>query len=159
MTIKPGERIPNVKVGIMRPEGPGVTSTDEIFAGKTVAFFGVPGAFTRTCSAQHLPSFRDNAGALKAKGVDAIVCLSVNDPWVMQAWADSRDVGDRITMLGDGALNFTRAAGLEVDLSDKCYGPRCQRFSMLVEDGVVKSLHLESGGYGETSAEKLLEDL
>ena len=159
MTIGVGDRIPEVRVGVMTPEGPGVTNTGEIFAGKRIALFGVPGAFTRTCSAQHLPSFRDNAAALHAKGVDGIVCLAVNDPWVMQAWADSNGVGDRIRMIGDGALNFTRAVGLEVDLSDKCYGPRCQRFSMIVDDGVVTSFHVEQGGYGETSAEKLLEDL
>jgi peroxiredoxin len=100
-----------------------------------------------------------NADALKAKGIDTIVCLAVNDPWVMHAWGESQNVGDKIEMIGDGALNFTRAADLEVDLSAKCYGPRCKRFSMIVEDGVVKTLHLEDGGFGETSAERLLEDL
>lgn len=159
MTIGIGDKIPSVNVGIMTADGPGVTTTDDIFAGKTVALFGVPGAFTNTCSAKHLPSYINNAGALKAKGVDEIVCISVNDPWVMHAWGMSQDGGDKVTMLGDGALNFTRAAGLEVDLSDKCYGPRCKRFSMLVENGTVKSIHFENGGYGETSAETLLEDL
>lgn len=159
MTIQVGDKVPSVTVGIMTDDGPGVISTDEIFAGRKVALFGLPGAFTKTCSAEHLPGFVTNADVLKAKGVDRIVCLSVNDPWVMQAWGDSQNVGDRIMMIGDGALNFTRAAGLEVDLSDKCYGPRCKRFSAIVDDGVVTHLHFEQGGFGETSAETLLEDL
>jgi peroxiredoxin len=148
-----------VNVGIMTDDGPGVTATGALFAGKTVALFGLPGAFTKTCSAQHLPGFVNNADALKAKGVDEIVCISVNDPWVMDAWGKSQNAAGRVTMIGDGALNFTRAAGLEVDLSDKCYGPRCKRFSALVVDGVVKTLHFEDGGFGETSAERLLADL
>lgn len=159
MTIKAGDRLADVNVGIMTDDGPGVTGTDAIFGGKTVALFGLPGAFTKTCSAQHLPGFVNNADALKAKGVDEIVCISVNDPWVMDAWGKSQNVDGRVTMVGDGALNFTRANGLEVDLSDKCYGPRCKRFSALVVDGVVKAVHFENGGFGETSAEKLLEDL
>jgi len=159
MTIKIGDAVPDVNVGVMTSDGPGVISTDEIFKGKTVALFGLPGAFTKTCSAQHLPGFVDNADTFKAKGVDDIVCISVNDPWVMDAWGKSQNVAGHVTMIGDGALNFTRAAGLEVDLNDKCYGPRCKRFSALVVDGVVKALHFEKAGFGETSAEKLLEDL
>ena len=159
MTISVGAKIPNVDLGIMTADGPGVISSDEIFKGKKVALFGLPGAFTKTCSSQHLPGFVQNADALKAKGIDTIVCLSVNDPWVMRAWGESQNVGDKVEMVGDGALNFTRAVGLEVDLSAKCYGPRCKRFSMIVEDGVVKTLHLEDGGFGETSAERLLESL
>jgi len=159
MTIQVGERVPDVNVGVMTDDGPGVTGTGALFAGKTVALFGLPGAFTKTCSAQHLPGFVSNADALKAKGVDEIVCISVNDPWVMDAWGKIQNATGRVTMIGDGALNFTRAAGLEVDLSDKCYGPRCKRFSALVVDGVVKTLHFEDGGFGETSAETLLADL
>lgn len=159
MALSKGDKTPVVNVGIMTENGPGVISTEELFAGKTVALFGLPGAFTKTCSSQHLPGYVRNAGALKAKGVDSIVCLSVNDPWVMDAWGKSQDVGDEVTMIGDGALNFTKAVGLEVDLNDKCYGPRCKRFSALVVDGVVKSVHYEDGGFGETSAEKMLEDL
>ena len=159
MTISVGAKIPNVDLGIMTADGPGVISSDEIFKGKKVALFGLPGAFTKTCSSQHLPGFVQNADALKAKGIDSIVCLSVNDPWVMRAWGESQNVGDKVEMVGDGALNFTRAVGLEVDLSAKCYGPRCKRFSMIVEDGVVKTLHFEHGGFGETSAERLLESL
>jgi glutaredoxin/glutathione-dependent peroxiredoxin len=159
MTIKTGDSVPMVDVGIMTGDGPGVTTTETLFRGKTVALFGLPGAFTKTCSGQHLPGYVQNADAFREKGVDAIICLSVNDPWVMDAWGKSQNVGDKVLMIGDGALNFTRAAGLEVDLSDKCYGPRCKRFSALVVDGVVKTLHFETGGFGETSAEKLLEDL
>lgn len=159
MTIAVGDKIPNVDIGIMKPDGPDVTTSDAVFSGKTVALFGLPGAFTKTCSSQHLPGFVKLADAFRAKGVDDVVCLSVNDPWVMHAWGESQGVGDKVLMLGDGALNFTRAAGLEVDLNAKCYGPRCKRFSMLVENGVVKTLHFEAEGFGETSAEKLLEDL
>jgi peroxiredoxin len=119
----------------------------------------VPGAFTNTCSKKHLPGFVNNADALKAKGIDEIACVSVNDPWVMNAWSMSAGADSKVTMLGDGALNLTRALGLEVDLSNKCYGPRCKRFSMIVDDGVVTHLHFEDGGFGETSAERLLEDL
>ena len=159
MTISVGDKIPSVDLGIMTADGPGVTSSDDILRGRKVALFGVPGAFTRTCSSRHLPGFINKAEALKAKGIDAIVCLAVNDPLVMHAWGESQNAGGKIEMVGDGALNFTRAAGLEFDLSAKCYGLRCRRFSMIVEDGVVKVLHLEDGGFGETSAERLLEDL
>jgi len=159
MTIQVGDRVPDVNVGVMTDDGPGVIKSGALFAGKTVAIFGLPGAFTKTCSAQHLPGFVANADALKARGVDEIVCLSVNDPWVMDAWGKSQNTAGKVTMIGDGALNFTRAAGLDVDLSDKCYGPRCKRFSALVVDGVVKTLHFEDGGFGETSAERLLEDV
>ena len=159
MALSAGDKAPIVNVGVMTDSGPGVISTEEIFSGKTVALFGLPGAFTKTCSSQHLPGYVRNAAALKAKGVDSIVCLSVNDPWVMDAWGQSQETGDDVMMIADGARNFTRAAGLEVDLNDKCYGPRCKRFSALVVDGVVKTVHYEDNGFGETSAEKMLEDL
>ena len=159
MTIQVGDRIPNVTVGIMTGEGPDVTKTSTLFNDKRVAVFGLPGAFTKTCSSQHLPGFVKHAEAIKTRGVDTIICLSVNDPWVMNAWGSSHNVGDKILMIGDGALNFTRAAGLELDLSDKCYGIRCKRFSMIANDNIVKTLHFENGGFGETSAERLLEDL
>lgn len=158
MTISVGDRVPDVQIGIMTDDGPDVTATGPIFAGRKIAVFGVPGAFTNTCSKKHLPGFVNNADALKSKGIDEIVCISVNDPWVMNAWGMSAGADGKVTMLGDGALNFTRAIGLEVDLSAKCYGPRCKRFSMIVDDGVVTHLHFENGGFGETSAEKLLED-
>jgi len=159
MTIQTGDKVPSVDVGIMTDDGPGVISIAEIFSGKKVALFGLPGAFTKTCSSKHLPGFVSNAGALVAKGIDTIVCLSVNDPWVMHAWGESQSTADKVMMIGDGALNFTRAAGLEVDLSAKCYGPRCKRFSMIVDDGTVTHLHFEDGGFGETSAERMLDEL
>jgi peroxiredoxin len=159
MTLKVGDRVPSCMVGTMTADGPDVKSTDDVFKGKKVALFGLPGAFTKTCSSLHMPGFIYNAEKFREKGVDTIACLSVNDPWVMDAWAKEQKAGDKIDMLADGALNFTRPAGLEVDLNDKCYGPRCKRFSALVDDGVVTHIHFEEGGFGETSAERLLEDL
>ncbi len=159
MTIGIGDRIPSLELFIMGDGGPEPIDSDDIFGGRTVALFGLPGAFTKTCSAQHLPGFVTNAEAIKAKGVDRIVCLSVNDAWVMNAWGEGQDAGDKVMMVGDGGLAFTRWAGLEVDLSAKGYGARCKRFSAVVADGVVKTLHFEDGGFGETSAERLLEDL
>jgi len=160
MTIKIGDRVPAVDLFVMTDDGPGAVSSGELFAGKRVALFGVPGAFTRTCSAKHLPGFVAGADALKAKGIDAIYCLSVNDAFVLAAWGREHGAEGRVTMIGDGVLAFTRAAGLEVDMSAKGYGPRCRRFSMIVDDGVVTHLHLEEpGAFGATSAETLLDDL
>ena len=159
MTIQVGDRVPDVNVGIMTKDGPGVTKTSSLFSKKKVVVFGLPGAFTKTCSSQHLPGFIDNADAIRACGVDTIICLSVNDPWVMNAWGEQHNVGNKILMIGDGALNFTRAAGLELDLSDKCYGLRCKRFSMVADNSVVMKTYFEIDGFGETSAERLLEDL
>jgi len=159
MTIAIGDKIPSLELFIMGESGPELINSDAIFSGKKVALFGLPGAFTKTCSARHLPGFVNNAEAIKAKGVDRIVCLSVNDAWVMHAWGEGQDTGDKVMMVGDGGLAFTRWAGLEVDLSAKGYGARCKRFSAVIDDGVVKSLHFEDGGFGETSAERLLEDL
>ena len=121
--------------------------------------FGVPGAFTPTCSAKHLPGFVQHADALKAKGVDTIACLSVNDPFVMGAWGADQNVGDAVTMLADGSANFTKAAGLELDLTDRGLGLRCQRFAMIVEDGTVKSIHIDEGTFEKTSAETMLGEL
>jgi peroxiredoxin len=158
--VKVGDKITNVTLFHMTADGPGPVTADELFRGKRVALFGVPGAFTRTCSARHLPGFVGNAEAIKAKGVDEIMCLAVNDAAVMAAWSQTHGADGKVTMIGDGCLNFTRAADFEVDMSAKGYGPRCRRFSMIVDDGVVTHLHLEeAGGYGETSAERLLEDL
>ena len=160
MTIQVGDSIPSATLNIMTADGPSAISTDDIFKGKTVALFGLPGAFTPTCSAQHLPGFVANADALKAKGVDTIVCLAVNDVFVMGAWGKDQNVGDKVTLVADGSAQFTKAAGLELDLVERGLGLRCQRFSMVVDDGVVKSLNIDPAGTFEaTSAEKILEQL
>ena len=159
MTLSSGDKIPDLELFIMGAGAPESIRSGDIFSGKTVALFGLPGAFTKTCSAQHLPGFVGNADAFTEKGVDTIVCLSVNDAWVMDAWGQSQSAEGKVMMVGDGGLEFTRWAGLEVDLSAKGYGPRCKRFSALIEDGTVKTVHFEDGGFGETSAEMLLEDL
>ena len=160
MTIKAGDKIPSVTLNVMTKDGPGGISTDEIFKGKKVAVFGVPGAFTRTCSSKHLPGFINNAATLKKKGVDKIVCISVNDAFVMDAWGKAQNVGDKVMMVADGSARFTKAAGLDVDMGDKGYGLRCRRFSMLVDDGVVKRLHIdEPGTFEKTAAEVLLGEL
>ena len=160
MTISVGDKIPSVDLNIMTADGPGAVSTDEICAGKTVAIFGLPGAFTRTCSAKHLPGFVGNADALKAKGIDTIVCVAVNDVFVMDAWGKTQDVGESVMMAADGSAAFTKAVGLESDMSAKGFGLRCQRFSMVVEDGTVKSLNIDAPGtYENTSAEAMLGGL
>lgn len=160
MTIKVGEKIPSVTINTMTESGPGAVNTDEFFAGKTVAIFGVPGAFTPTCSAKHLPGFVANADALKAKGIDTIACISVNDPFVMGAWGKDQNVGDAVTMLADGSAKFAAATGLELDLVERGLGVRCQRFSMVVEDGTVKAIHIdEAGAFEKTSAEAMLGEL
>ncbi len=160
MSISVGDKIPSVQVHVLSGDGPKGILTDEIFAGKTVALFGLPGAFTRTCSAKHLPSFIDHADALKAKGVDQIVCISVNDAFVMGAWGKDRGTGDAVMMVADGSANFAKAAGLDIDMSEKGYGVRCRRFSMLIEDGVVKVLNIDAPGtYELTSAEAMLVGL
>ena len=160
MTIRVGDSIPSATLNTMTADGPSAITTDDIFKGKTVALFGLPGAFTPTCSAKHLPGFVANADALKAKGVDSIVCLAVNDVFVMGAWGKDQNVGDKVTLVADGSAAFTKAAGLELDLIERGLGLRCQRFSMVVDDGVVKSLNIDpAGSFEATSAEKILEQL
>ena len=160
MTIQVGDRLPDVPLAIATSEGPKPTTSGEYFAGKRVALFAVPGAFTPTCSAKHLPSFTQHAGDLKAKGVDVIACVSVNDVFVMKAWGENQGVGDNILMLADGNGDFTKALGLELDASRFGMGPRSQRYSMIVKDGVVTELNVESGGeYRVSSAEYMLEQL
>jgi len=160
MTIAVGDAIPSVDLFTLRDGAPVAVSTKDLFAGRKVALFGVPGAFTRTCSAKHLPGFVAAADDLKAKGADAVMCLSVNDAMVMGAWGREHGADGSVVMLGDGLLDFTLAAGLESDMSAKGYGPRCRRFSMIVDDGVVTHMHLEAPGeFGATSAETLLGDL
>ncbi|HJP54767.1 MAG TPA: peroxiredoxin [Rhodospirillales bacterium] len=135
-------------------------TTDDLFKGKKVAFFALPGAFTPTCSAQHLPGFVDNAEALKSKGIDSIVCLAVNDAFVMSAWGKDQNVGDKVTLVADGSADFTKAAGLEFDLSGKGLGLRCKRFSMVIDDGVITTLDIDESGALETSsAENMLARL
>ena len=161
MTIKVGDKVPSVTLRHLNAEG-GVNavSSDDYFKGKTVALFAVPGAFTPTCSAKHLPSFKTHAADLKQKGVDTIACVSVNDVFVMKAWGADQGVGDDILMLADGNGDFTKAIGLELDGSRFGMGPRSQRYSMIVADGVVKELNVEAGGeYRVSSAEYLLEQL
>ena len=156
MTIKVGDRIPSVKVVEATASGPAPISTDDLFKGKKVALFGVPGAFTPTCSAKHLPGFIQNAGALKAKGIDEIVCIAMNDAFVMGAWGANQDAMGKVRMIGDGDGNFTQAAGLELDLTGKGLGKRCKRFSMVVDNGVVKTINVDEGGFEKTSAETML---
>ena len=159
MTIQVGDQLPDVPLSIATPEGPMPTSSGDYFRGKKVALFAVPGAFTPTCSARHLPSYVEKAGDLKAKGIDEIACISVNDPFVMAAWGQA-DGSDAITMLADGNGAFADATGLGMDGSQFGMGKRSQRYSMLVEDGVVKQLNVEAPGeYRASSAETLLEQL
>lgn len=157
--IKVGDTLPSVTVQTMTNNGPSDISTNDLFKGKKVALFGLPGAFTPTCSAQHVPGFLANADALAAKGIDSIVCLAVNDVFVMGAWGGDQGVGDKITMVADGSAVFTKAAGLELDLTERGLGLRCQRFSMVVNDGVVKSLEIDEAGFDKTSAETMLASL
>jgi peroxiredoxin len=151
MTIKVGDKIPSATLTTMTPEGPKPITTDELFKGKKVVLFAVPGAFTPTCSQKHLPGFVENADALKAKGVNTIACIAVNDPFVMGAWGKDQKVGDKVTMLADGSGKFADALGTVMDLTERGLGKRSRRYSMLVEDGVVKQLNLEEGGGFEVS--------
>ena len=160
MTIKVGDRLPDAVFSKMTADGPRPVSTQDVFGGKTVALFAVPGAFTPTCSAKHLPGFKEKAGELQAKGVDKIACVSVNDAFVMGAWGQDQGVKDEVALLADGNGDFTKALGLEMDGSKFGMGPRSQRYSMIVEDGVVKSLNVEQAGeFRVSSADYLLEQL
>ena len=152
MTIKVGDKLPAATLTLSTPEGPRPVSTEDFFKGKRVALFAVPGAFTPTCSAKHLPGFKELAGQIKGKGVDSIACLSVNDAFVMKAWGESQGVGDDIVMVADGSGDFTQAIGLELDARKFGMGSRSQRYSMIVDDGVVKALNLEEGGEFRVSA-------
>lgn len=159
MTINVGDRIPAATLHHMTGEGPAALTTAELFKGKRVAVFGLPGAFTPTCSAQHLPGFVASAARFRDSGIDAIACVSVNDAFVMDAWGKDQNVGGSVMMLADGSAQFTRALGLELDLTERGLGVRSQRYSMLVDDGVVKALHIEDGtGLKVSDAETLLGD-
>ncbi len=160
MTIKAGDKVPQATFTVMGADGPKPMSSEELFGGKTVALFAVPGAFTPTCSAKHLPGFKQKAAELKAKGVDAIACVSVNDVFVMNAWGKDQGVGEDVIMLADGNGDFTKAVGLELDGSRFGMGPRSQRYSMIVKDGVVTELNVEQGGeFRVSSAEYMLDQL
>lgn len=158
MTIKVGDRLP---AGTLQeyndvekdgcPIGPNPVSIEDLTRGKKVVLFGLPGAFTPTCSAKHVPSFLANYAELKAKGVDTIACLSVNDAFVMGAWGRDQHADGKIRMLADGSAAYTKALGLELDLTARGMGIRCQRFSMLVDDGIVKALNIEAPGKFEVS--------
>jgi glutaredoxin/glutathione-dependent peroxiredoxin len=160
MAIQVGDKVPAVSLRVLTAEGPKEITSDELFGGKKVAFFAVPGAFTPTCSLRHLPGYVDKAAQLKAKGVDTIACVSVNDAFVMGAWGKDQKAEGKVMMLADGSGDFTRAVGLELDATRNGLGKRSQRYSMLVDNGVVKALHVEAAGKFEVSdADTMLKDL
>ncbi len=160
MAIKEGDRLPDATFMTYGPEGPRPATTDEVFKGRRVALLAVPGAFTPTCSAKHLPGFKEKAADLRAKGIDAIACISVNDVFVMKAWGEDQNVGDDIIMLADGNAAFTNEIGLGMDASKFGMGPRSQRYSMIVNDGVVEKLNVEEGGeFRVSSADYMMAQL
>src|SRR5471032_1053649 len=157
MTIKVGDKIPSATLMEMTDGKPAPVSTDAFFVGKKVAVFALPGAFTPTCSAKHVPGFVQNYDTFRSKGVDAIACISVNDAFVMGAWGKDQNAGDKVLMLADGNGDFTRAMGLEFDASKFGMGKRSQRYSAVVKNGVVKSLNVEEpGAFDVSSAEHML---
>lgn len=160
MTIKVGDAVPSMKLMKATPEGPKETSTDEIFKGKQVVLFAVPGAFTPTCSVKHLPGFVENAAAFKAKGVDTVACIAVNDAFVMGAWGKDQGTDGKVVMLADGSGAFTKALGLELDLVSRGMGVRSQRFALVAQDGKVTHLAVEQpGGFDVSKAESILAAL
>ena len=160
MTIQVGDTLPSINLTTMTDEGPKPVSMSEISSGKKVVLFAVPGAFTPTCSVQHLPGFLEKNSDLKEKGVDVIACVSVNDPFVMKAWGEDRNVGDDVMMLSDGNGEFTASIGLEMDGSGFGLETRSQRYAMIIDDGVVSALNVEPGpGLDVSSAETILGQL
>ncbi len=160
MAIKVGDRMPEGSFGIMTKDGPGSLSSGDLFKGKKVVLFAVPGAFTPTCSMNHLPGYARHAAEIRAKGVDTIACMSVNDTFVMDAWGKDRQVGDKVVMLADGNAAYTRALGLELDASGFGMGTRSQRFAIVVHDGVVKQLYVEAPReFKVSAAENVLKSL
>ena len=160
MTIQVGDKIPSATLQHMTESGPEAITTEAVFAGKKVVLFALPGAFTPTCSAKHLPGFVSQADAIKAKGVATIACLSVNDAFVMGAWGKDQGVGDKVLMLADGSAELTKAMGLELDLIERGLGLRSDRYAMIVEDGVVTLLNREEpGNFDVSSAETVLAAL
>ncbi len=158
MTIQVGDKIPQATLKTMSSDGPQNITTDDIFAGKKVVLFAVPGAFTPTCTAAHLPGFVVNSDNIKAKGVDTIACMAVNDAFVMDAWGKSQNA-ENLLMLADGNGDFTRALGLELDASGHGMGRRSKRFAMIVNDGVVEQVNVDEKGLEVSSAESILAQL
>lgn len=157
MTIKVGDAIPNTTFTVMTPEGPSKRTTEQIFKGRKIVLLGVPGAFTPTCSNIHLPGFADKVADFKLKGIDEIAVTSVNDVFVMSAWAKATGAADKIAFLADGSADFAKTIGMTLDLSERGLGVRSQRYSMLVEDGVVRKLNVEAApGTAETSSAEAL---
>ena len=161
MPIKVGDRLPTTTFRVMTPDGPKPKTTEEVFKGKKVVLFAVPGAFTPTCHKNHLPGFVKNAEAIKGKGIDAIAVTSVNDPFVQDAWKKASDPDNKIDFLADGSGDFAKAVGMELDASANGLGMRSKRYSMVVEDGVVKSLNIEDapGKADISGADNLLKSL
>ncbi len=160
MSIKVGDKIPSVKLKHMDKDGMQTVDTDELFKGKKVVLFALPGAFTPTCSAKHLPGFVQNAEALKKKGVDTVACLSVNDAFVMDAWGKAQNAGDKVLMLADGNAEFSKAVGLTMDGTNYGMGLRACRYAMVIDDGVVKALNVEApGAFEVSSAESIMKAL
>jgi peroxiredoxin len=160
MTIKVGDTLPEASLRLKTDSGITEVKTPDFFKGKKAVLFALPGAFTPTCSAKHLPGFVQKADELKAKGVDTIACLSVNDAFVMEAWGKQQNVGDKVVMLADGNADFTKKIGLQMDGSKFGMGERSQRYAMLIEDGVVKQLFVEApGAFEVSSAEHMLKNL
>jgi peroxiredoxin (alkyl hydroperoxide reductase subunit C) len=160
MTIKVGDTIPSMKLMMATADGPKEVATDDIFKGKKVVLFAVPGAFTPTCSAKHLPGFVQNAAAIKAKGVDTLACIAVNDAFVMGAWGKDAGTEGKITMLADGSAFFAKAIGLEMDITGRGMGVRSQRYALVAEDGKVTYLGVEApGGFEASKAETILAAL
>ena len=156
MTIKVGDTIPSITLTYMTDNGPSQVTTDDFFAGKRVVLFAVPGAFTPTCSASHLPGFVASADTILGKGVDSIACISVNDAFVMDAWGRDHNAGGKVMMLADGNGDFAKAMGLHEDRTDKGMGIRSRRYAIVAEDGVVKTLNIEAPGKFEISDAKTI---
>jgi peroxiredoxin len=160
MTIKVGDRLPDVTLRVMTADGPAAKTTSEIFKGKKIVLFAVPGAFTRGCHRSHMPGYVQNADAIKAKGVDAIMVTAVNDAFVMDAWTKASNAEGKITPLADGSAEFAKAVGLEMDATGMGLGMRSKRYAMVIEDGVVKSLEVEPApGVSVSGAEHILKTL
>jgi peroxiredoxin len=160
MTIKVGDKLPTVSLKYMGKDGIQTATTDELFKGKKAVIFGLPGAFTPTCSAKHLPGFVTNAEELKKKGVDVIACLSVNDAFVMDAWGKAQNAGDKVLMLADGNAEFAKATGLTMDGTGYGMGLRTSRWAMVLDDGKVKTLNIEApGAFEVSSAEAVMKAL